>query len=89
MVVGVPRTGGGIVVAVTEKNCCGVAVSRGVFCFVGPLCGLVACTGEAILGSFSWPWTTNDEGDDTLSRSGPYQSGVGGAHVFRPAHLLG
>ena len=52
MMIGV-RDVSGVVVDFTERACGRVAVGRSAFGCADSPCGLVACTGEAILGSFS------------------------------------
>ena len=65
------RAAGCIAFAVTERACCGVSVGRGLFGCAGASCGLVACVGEEIVGSFVSPWYANDAGDGTVRRNSP------------------
>ena len=51
MVVGVPRSGSSIEVSVTTMAFCGVTLGGGTFGCAGIPCGLVACAGEAMVGS--------------------------------------
>ena len=65
------RTGGIIAVTITERAYCGVTVGRDTFGCAGTPYRLVACIGYATVGSFSWPWDTNDAGDGIVIRSSP------------------
>ena len=87
MMVGV-RDVSGVVVAFTERACCRVAVGGSAFGCADSPCGLVACTWEAIVGSFFWTWATNDEGNSTVRCRGPFWSNVGDMRVLRPTPLL-
>ena len=53
MVLGVPRTVGDIVVAGATRSCCAVAASGGAFGCAGAPCRIVACAGDAIVGSIT------------------------------------
>ena len=88
VVIGVPISGGAIVVVVTARDCCRVAVGGGAFVCTSTHCGLVTCTRKAIVGRFACPWDTNDAADDTESRRGHYWYGVGDEHVLRLVPLL-
>ena len=76
---GVPRAGGSMSVSDTEHSCCMVSVGGGAVGCAGDPCRTVARTGDAIVGSFAWPWASNFVANSTVIRNGPCWSGVGDA----------
>ena len=55
----------------------------------GTPCGLVTRAGEAIVGSFTWPWATYVVANGAVSCNGTCWSSVGDTNMLRLTLLLG